>query len=215
MEGRLMCPELLPLLDSVACPYAARAHVVCSPKWPRPEPSSRSVQSLEGNLRSFAHSAQEYGGDVLVLCIDSANALTVADWADFLHRLLIALRRGDKSTRRSLYDGLSDPGWDFVYFRTPFFISLFAPCYPGTHPRCSRASSTAFILFQPEHSFRRHGISNTRSRRRELSVAIRDRFARAGQAYDLHHIYDTPKSLRYIKPMGMFDSPIAWWQSQV
>lgn len=197
-------------LGQSPCPFAQRAHVLsCSP-WPDPRPLPRRVDDLHTRLLELTRPPEN---DLLVLEIDRADLLrTPNEAAGVLHGLLRSLRDRDPLCPLALTAGIESHDWDFEHGGENFFISLFAPLYPSSHSRWSGDDSVGFVLFQPERSFRRFGVSSRRPARERLSRAVHRRFNRAGQDYDIVANGHTPKAMRFVKPLGKDDSPIAWWR---
>jgi len=132
------------------------------------------------------------------------------DAAALLHALLRGLR-GRDGNPEPLTRGIESPDWDFCHGADKFFVSLFAPLYPRWHSRYSGHNSVGFVLFQPESSFRRFGVSSHHPQRKQLARGVHRRFQVRGQDYDVVANSKVPKSMRYVKPVDMQAPPIAWW----
>jgi hypothetical protein len=196
-------------LELSPCPYAQRASVLRCEPWADP----KALPDRIGDVRQGLLDLGDVGHDLLALEIEQADLLkTPRDAAALVHVLLQGLRSRDAQCPKPLTEGIESPGWDFLHGGEKFFVSLFAPFYPHSHSRFSGQRSVAFILFQPERTFRRFGVSSQRPRREGLSQAVHRRFRRKGQEYDVGLNTRTPKALRFVKPLGADDPPIAWWR---
>ena len=197
-------------LDRSPCPYAQRASVLHCGSWPDPRPLPERIDGLRAGLLELG------GGDagaLLVLEFKGADRLkTPREAAALVHALLCGLRARDPSCSSPLTHGIDSPDWDFLHGGEKLFVSLFAPFYPSVHSRCSGHDSIGFVLFQPERSFRRYGVSSQRPRREQLSRAVHRRFLREGKDYDVRLNARTSKALRFVKPLRKGDPPVAWWQ---
>jgi hypothetical protein len=191
------------------CPFALRARVAqCT--WPDPRPVSARIELLADRLRELIAGD---GGDLMALELHEADRLrTPLEAAALINALLRGLRCRDGECGEALTEGIETDGWDFEYAGERFFVSLFAPLYPEWHSRSSRHGSIGFVLFQPERSFRRFGVSSRHPRRRQLSWRVHRRFQRHGQDYDVDANSRTPKALRFVKPIDPGEPPIAWWR---
>lgn len=192
------------------CPFSQRARIRCGGPWSDPRPLPERLDDLHAEMLELSASED---CDLLVLELEQADELrTPRDLAAMLHATLAGLRARDPASQKPLAEGVDRPDWDFEHGGEKFFISLFAPLYPASHSRFSGHESVAFVLFQPERSFRRFGVSSRRPHRERLSRAVQQRFHRHGKEYDAAQNAGTPKALRFIKPADGDDAPIAWWR---
>jgi len=196
-------------LTQSPCPYALRARVAHY-AWPDPHPVSERIALLSRSLRELIESDD---GDLLALEFHEANRLhTPLEAAALVNALLRGLRSRDAKCAEPLTQGIEADDWDFKYAGERFFVSLFAPLYPEWHSRSSMHGSIGFVLFQPERSFRHFGVSSRHPRRQQLSRGVHRRFQRQGQDYDVDANARMPKALRFVKPLGRGEPPIAWWR---
>ena len=81
-----------------------------------------------------------------------------------------------------LYRGIEHLSWEFQLFGREFFPLVLSPGYPRHHPRylCWRQP---VLLFQPEESFTRHGISSDSAARSLVSELSEAAFLRSGRRY--------------------------------
>ncbi len=192
------------------CPFAQRARIRRGRPWGDPRPLAERLDDLHADLLGMGAGQDE---DLLALEIGLAERLrTPRDAAALLHATLDGLRARDRSNQDPLTRGIESADWDFEHNGERFFISLFAPLYPVTHSRFSGHRSVAFVLFQPERSFRRYGVSSRHPGRGRLSRAVERRFHRQGKDYDATLNASTAKALRFVKPLSSEEGPIAWWQ---
>jgi hypothetical protein len=175
-------------------------------------PDHQQFSTLDAELtRLFDGTDSE--PDVYALPVSTSPTVTPLVYASFLGRLLRRLR-ADTDDLAIIDEIEAADSWDFIHNGTAFFLALLAPCYPEAHPRSFGSSNVAVLLFQPERAFRRRGISSRSPHRNQLSDAVRIRFARSGRRYDASLGRAVPKVLRYVKPVDLQDTPIAWWQAR-
>lgn len=203
-------PALQRFLGASPCPYAAHAEVV-HVAWPDPQVTSNRLDALARELSDLACHADR---DLLVLQVDGSERLENVEGAARLVRaLLLGLIERDRSEQALPGAEMTDPRWDFLFGAEAWFVSLFAPFYPEGHTRWSGEPDVAFVLLQPEASFRRRGISSQHPHREALSRAVADRFEAAGIHHDPVANASRPKCLRYVKPVAPNDPPVRWWDS--
>ena len=197
-------------LELSPCPFAQLADVSACGPWSDPRALPDRLDDLHRRLDELC---RDDARDLLVLELARADRLrTPRDAAALLRATLEGLRARDGLCRDPLTKGIDSPDWDFEHAGERFFVSLFAPFYPDTHSRFSGHASVGFILFQPERGFRRFGVSSQLPGRERLSRAVGRRFYRHGQTYDATRNARTPKALRFVKPLGSDEEPIAWWK---
>lgn len=193
------------------CPYARRASVLHVGPWRDSRPTSIELDGLADRTRALVTDAS---ADLIALEVQGADRIAgVGGSASLVHALLAGLRERDFTDTRALTAGITDPDWDFEFEGHAFFVSLFAPFYPPDHSRWSGEPDAAFVLLQPESSFRRFSVSSKRPGRRALSEGVHRRFAAYGQSYDLDLTMLAPKALRYVKPIALGDAPLRWWEA--
>jgi hypothetical protein len=195
------------------CPYATACRYDLAPVWKGVDFSREDISRLASDLRTFALGGDEVTEDVFVLAIEDCSHLTLGQATRTLRNVLVELRSMDSMTKRCLSEGIENRGWDFMFEGTAFFVMLLAPFYPTFHSRHSALSDIAFIVFHPERTFRRFGISSKRHNRRELSERIATLFSVRGKPYRLFDVCELTKARRYVKPISIDGAPLAWWET--
>ena len=203
------------LLAKTNCPFAPTARIVLLPEL--------TAQSLPDGLWKTAwlidHTLvacdQQESPDMVVVPVQGASLCRdLASCASFLHTLLAAIYLAAGQPLSYLYKDIDSPSWNFVISRIiPTFVLVFAPFYHKRHIRYSNTSSVAYVCFQPDSSFERHGISGKLEKRRELSEEVRRSFESSGVDYYAELTQNSPKSYRFIKPLQPSDPPVIWWSS--
>lgn len=140
-----------------------------------------------------------------------------------VRRLLTALAANDPSGNNSVmkYEKLiTRPGWRFRFYKTDYFVTTFAPCYPSSSSRYTYGINHSFVLFQPDLSFLRHDLPlNTIDTETQWDnpQTIRDKtriaFRNAGQQYHIPNTIQYSNAQEIVKPLhDDGQSPvIQWW----
>jgi hypothetical protein len=203
------------VLRSNPCPYAPVCRYNLSTVWESPSFSRGHISRLATELKRFALGGDEDVQDVFVVAIEGSRNLNLASATRMFRDVLMSLRSMDSLTQEHLTLGIEDDSWDFMFEGVAFFVMLLAPFYPTSHSRHSDLSDTTFIVFHPERTFRRFGISSKRHDRRELSEKIAALFSLRGRPYRLYDVCELAKPYRYVKPVSADDAPVAWWEMTV
>ncbi len=201
------------LLGKTFCPYALGANIRFAPPW-RPQLSvEENTLRLLPRLDRFVASGEARGWDMFVVEVRGTEAIkTLQSFAGLLNRVLHTLAKADPNRKAELTERITEKEWDFVYGGVRFFVPTFAPFYNRAHARYSHDENSAFIAFQPDHCFSRHGIDSKSPDRRQLSESIKEMFERGGVAYDFELVVNSVKALRYVKRQSVADEPVRWWE---
>jgi len=202
-----------PLLQSTGCPYAELANISFGPEWSLNETFHENIARLLPAFHAFAERSLDDNSDMFVAEVrDPMCLINIHEFARFLNKLLTKLSQFDSSSATSVFDGIESPEWDFSYKGLKFFVLTFAPFYHKCHGRYSHRKETAFVTFQPDHSFDRFGIHKASPIRRKLSRTVRDAFLRKGMPYHYELVTGSIKALRYIQPLEVGHAPVRWWE---
>jgi hypothetical protein len=114
----------------------------------------------------------------------------------------------------TLYSEIETPRWEYRLFGVDYFPLVMAPVYPCSHPRFIQFPRPV-LLFQPEASFARRGISSSSQNRARLSSRCERSFERSARDYFGDITRKSPKAHRVIKPLLVQSPPIRWWRSDL
>lgn len=201
------------LVQATCCPFAKTARTALCPTWEPSRGAQQNIVTVVRWLDDFVAHAEQNELDLLVIEIRAVRyTRTLGSFVRLFRRILFEAAKRDPLRTEPLTNGIESLEWDFEYRGTPFFIPVFAPFYPDSHTRWSRDSKSAFILFQPDHSFGRRGINSRSPHRGRVTEQSRRRCVRAGHQYNVDLISGTPKAVRYIHPIDPFGTPVRWWE---
>lgn len=202
------------LRQSTYCPFAESANITYGSSWDNRLTIEENVLLQLDHFSEFCLEGDEWQLDMFVLEVTGRELVgNLNNISRTLNSILISLNSYDSDPNSGLLtEGIEDLDWDFQFLGTEFIVPVFAPFYPEKHPRYSGCQESAFITFQPDHSFTRHNITSKNPNRYKISQSIRDRFTEGGSPYDIDLIVGTPKAIRYIKPLSIGDEPIEWWK---
>lgn len=204
------------VINGTHCPFACKSKVKFAPVWKTDLTTQENVMLLQPYLDVFVEHEEIDGLDMFVIEVREYGVISRIDlFARFLHEILDRLSKLDPTRTTCLTDGITSKEWDFKYRGLRFFIPTFAPFYANTHARYSHYEDTAFIAFQPDHCFDRHGITSNNPNRYKITQAIRDMFEKGGSGYDIQFITQSVKAARYIKSLRIGDSPVKWWETDI
>lgn len=201
------------LVNRTCCPYAKVANIRYAPKWDQSRTIRENVLALLPYLDQFVERSEEEELDMFVIEVrDNKFIKDINAFASLVYNVLDILHEVDPTSEGTFTDGITSMEWDFVYRNVEFFIPTFTPFYDSNHIRYSHQKDSAFIAFQPDHCFDRHGINSKNPNRRQITEKVRERFEKAGIEYDVSLVSGSIKAVRYIKPLKTGQSLIRWWE---
>lgn len=128
-------------------------------------------------------------------------------------QVLQAIWEQDPLQQPDWLHGIDSPGWFYSFAGQRLFIFATGPCYDAASSRFAYGCTSTFLLFQPEHSFRRResppGSHQISAGHRQI---IRTGFDAIGQTYDLSITLGAIEAFRFVKPLKLGDPPIRWWE---
>ncbi|GAB2986616.1 hypothetical protein GCM10027282_27790 [Frigoribacterium salinisoli] len=93
-----------------------------------------------------------------------------------------------------------------------FYVLTFGAVYPKDHSRYSFGAPHAFIMFQPDASFKRYANSSGRISDKARET-IRDRYLVAGRPYGLTYVVTPIEAQSFVMPLLDEGGPVEWWNS--
>lgn len=191
------------------CPYASSALFSHAPIWDSEVAFAQNSSYVREALDRFVSRKQS---DIFVVTInDKSLVKDIPSLSKTLFMLLAYLnQRGQKNLK--FPEGIEDLSWDYQFQGVRFFIPVFAPFYPESHPRWSGQAETAYFFFQPDYAFTKHGISSANPHRKLISARVHKLFSQAGKPYSLKLVVGNPKAERYIKPINEEEPAVRWWK---
>jgi hypothetical protein len=208
-----VAPRFAALIKNTHCPYATEANISFASGWNRKLTTEENILALLPEFDNFIEYGQEEGADMFVIEVrDRKYIKNTRTFATLLRSILHTLHQLDPTSDGNLTDNITSMEWDFTYRHVRFFVPTFAPFYDSSHARYSHQKESAFIVFQPDRSFDRHGISSKNSNRQKITETVRMLFEKGGVTYDLNLVAGSIKAIRYIKPYLPGGSPIRWWE---
>lgn len=174
-----------------------------------------AVRAWAPLVRGFAEAARRDPVDGLVLALPGSFGDSVDRLAATTRQVLDGLAAEDGRGRR----GLRSPerqGWYFTFAGERMFLVTMAPCYPADHARHSFGEPYTFLLLQADHAFDRAvspgsgGIISSAVRSR-----IRELYDQHGRPYDLAITLSPFEAYRFVKPLGLGEPPVRWWEARV
>ncbi|KAH9495905.1 hypothetical protein Btru_015391 [Bulinus truncatus] len=106
--------------------------------------------------------------------------------------------------------------WVFKFNKVTFFITSFAPFYPGTNSRFAFGCAHSYILFQPEIAFAIRDLpEDTAETNWSQPVTVRDKirvaFRDAGREYEVPKKLNEPMVHEIVKKVHPDDEQLPWW----
>lgn len=201
------------LVKNTHCPFAIGANISFASEWDLKLTTEENTLALLPEFDKFIEHGQKAGVDMFVIEVrDRKYIKDIRTFAALLRSILYTLHQLDPMGDGNLTDNITSMEWDFTYRNVRFFVPTFAPFYDSSHARYSHQKESAFIVFQPDHSFDRHGISSKKPNRQKITETVRMLFEKGGVSYNLNLVSGSVKAVRYIKPHLTGDSPIKWWE---
>ena len=202
------------LWNRTACPYAEAAQVVFGPEASRGVSPVAQAKKCADQLQRVLSGPKATKFDMFVIELREIEAVkSIPTLAAALRQTLEVFARRGPEAQQDPFSGILSPTWDFVFCGQRFFVPVFAPLYPQSHPRSSQARDSAFILMQPDICFTRKGISSKSPGRANVSQEVMRHFVERGFSYDLRLVTHPLKAARYVKPMEAGQDPVKWWEA--
>jgi FPC/CPF motif-containing protein YcgG len=204
------------IVSKTYCPYARRADIQFAPEWNKNLIIEENIMRFLPFFDRFVQHEEREELDMFVVEVrDHEKIKSIDNFAKLLHYILYTLNKIDPTHKADLTHGIHSLEWNFTYNGLKFFVPTFAPFYSPTHARYSCSKDSAFIAFQPDHCFDRHGITSKNPRRHKITESIRSKFERGGAGYDIELVSHSIKAVRYIKPLLVGQDPIRWWETDI
>lgn len=208
--GDAGCLEEFKKVQMQGCPFAPKAKIWGSPEWNNHLSLTENLLSIIPSLEMFIQSADQKDLDGYIIEMPPEYGTSVESLAETTKEALSILSQNDPSKGNSLAKKVNDKKWQFTFLNMRLFVKAFAPCYDENHSRNASDSNKVYILFQPEFSFAKHGIS--RGSNPELRNSIREHFNETGRTYFREDIFESPNEApRYITPAKLQDPVVDWW----
>jgi hypothetical protein len=204
------------IVSKTYCPYACRSKIRFAPEWDKNLRIEENIKRFLPVFDKFVQDEEPEALDMFVVEVcDHEDVRSIDNFARLLHYILHTLNKVDPTQRANVTDGILSKEWNFTYNGLKFFVPTFAPFYSTTHARYSYSMDSAFIAFQPDHCFDRHGITSKNPHRHKITESIRSKFERGGSGYDIELVSHSIKAIRYIKPLLIGQNPIRWWETNI
>jgi len=204
-------PNPIDVVRASACPFARLARLEVTEPIRLDGSGVRYPQTLASAFDDFTlHNCTEVLDGVIVP-IETTTTVSITRLSRILFSVLTILREHDRANDAALLENIESEDWDFDYSGLRFFILALSPSYPSSNTRHCDSGTTSYLLFQPENSFRRFGISSKHPNRELISQRIRRLFSSRGQVYDDEVTLKLPKIYRYIMRATPAQAPVRWW----
>lgn len=207
-------PDHVAVLRASACPYARSARLEVIDPIRLHEPRPLYPPALCFAFQELVQRNRIELLDGLILPIVGSQCFSTKTLSGILLNVLTMLRSYDLTNETDLLTGIETEAWDFEYGGVSFFILALSPFYSAENTRHCNSGDTSYLLFQPESSFRRFGISSSHPNRERISQQVRGIFRSRGQVYDDEVTLSLPKRYRYIMRTLPTDPPVLWWINQ-
>jgi FPC/CPF motif-containing protein YcgG len=125
----------------------------------------------------------KYDAFVIGFSLPEQNADKVITFGTHLLFTLASMNKGEAAARE-LIQHASTKDWWYTFGSTRYFILCFSDSYAPGSPRYVDRKNTAFLMFQPVHSFDRKATPVGGAIAMEKRTAIRENHKRNGKPYD-------------------------------
>ena len=134
---------------------------------------------------------------------------TLDNLARTVKRFLTYLNKFDPKESTCLSGGFEQKKWQFSFNGIDLFVIAFAPFYPETNARNSKADKM-FLFVQPQIMFKKKIARNKIGEVKEL---IRTAFDKSNQSYRSDIMNADLESYKFVKPLFVSDPPVKWWEA--